>query len=367
MDFNLLKRSASLTLTVLASTVALGVSPALAHEEGVVEVETEDIAFMPSAVAIEPGETVTWVHPQTIEAHNVRFADLSYPDQGPTPAPRTPTPSPFTASRTFTTASATPYRYYCEEHGTPQGGGMAGVVYVTANGELPPGAPTAALTASTTTPQVGQAVTFNAGGSTDPGGSIVKYEWDVDGNGIYERDTGALPTLTQAFPAAGPRTVKVRATDNQGLTGEAQQILTISEATPTPPPSPIIPVTPPRTPTPANTTPPPVITPLAPVSTKIRTLSSKRLKQVLRRGLRFEAGVPSSGASLRATLSARGRTLGTLRRSNLSRGRVTLTLKLSRRGKASLKKLLSSRRRIAATMKVTISNKTDRARVTLSR
>ena len=52
MDFNLLKRSASLTLTVLALTLALGASPALAHEEGVVEVETADIAFMPSAVAV---------------------------------------------------------------------------------------------------------------------------------------------------------------------------------------------------------------------------------------------------------------------------------------------------------------------------
>jgi hypothetical protein len=108
-------------------------------------------------------------------------------------------------------------------------------------------------------------------------------------------------------------------------------------------------------------------TALPPVSSTIRLLSSRRLKTVLRRGLRFEAGVPSNGAALRATLSVRGRTLGTLRRSSLSRGRVALTLKLSRSGKAGLKKLLAKRRRVATTMKVTAGNQTSRARVTISR
>jgi hypothetical protein len=34
---------------------------------------------------------------------------------------------------------------------------------------------------------------FDASPSSDPDGSIVRYEWDLDGNGSYERDTGANP------------------------------------------------------------------------------------------------------------------------------------------------------------------------------
>ena len=37
----------------------------------------------------------------------------------------------------------------------------------------------------------GQPVTFDASGSTDPDGTIVKYEWDLDGNGTYETNTGS--------------------------------------------------------------------------------------------------------------------------------------------------------------------------------
>lgn len=320
---------------------------------------------MPSAVAVKPGETVVWIHPETTDAHNVKFDDLSIPDGGPP----TPTPAPFTASRTFNSVAPTPYRYFCEEHGGPNGVGMSGVVYVTADGNLPPGAPTAALTAEPASPQPGQSITLNAGGSSDPNGSIVKYEWDLDGNGNYETDTSASPTISQAYPAPGPRTARVRVTDNQGLIGEAAYSFTVaSPPSPSPSPSPPSPVTP-LNPITAPVTGSQPVQPaqLPPVSSKIRLLSSKRLKNVLRRGLRFEAGVPSNGAGLRATLSARGRTLGTLRRTNLSRGRVKLTLKLSRRGKTNLKKLLGKRRRIATVMKVTTGNTTSRARVTLSR
>ena len=33
-------------------------------------------------------------------------------------------------------------------------------------------------------------MTFNASARRDPDGSIVKYQWDLDGNGSYETDTG---------------------------------------------------------------------------------------------------------------------------------------------------------------------------------
>ena len=33
-------------------------------------------------------------------------------------------------------------------------------------------------------------MTFDASASADPDGTIAKYEWDLDGNGTYETDTG---------------------------------------------------------------------------------------------------------------------------------------------------------------------------------
>ena len=34
---------------------------------------------------------------------------------------------------------------------------------------------------------------LDASRSGDPDGSIVKYEWDLDGNGSFERDRGGTP------------------------------------------------------------------------------------------------------------------------------------------------------------------------------
>jgi len=60
-------------------------------------------------------------------------------------------------------------------------------------------------------------VTFDASGSSDPDGTIVRFQWDVDGsptNG-YEIDTGAVPRLSRTL-AAGSYIVGVRVTDNRG-------------------------------------------------------------------------------------------------------------------------------------------------------
>ena len=111
-----------------------------------------------------------------------------------------------------------------------------------------------------------------------------------------------------------------------------------------------------------NTTEPPPA-----LSYKVRILSSRKLRNVLRRGLRFEAASPSNGSTMRAYLSARGRRLGTLRRTGLSRGRTRQTLKLSRVGKARLRRLLRRRRTVRATLTVRAGNTTARARFTIRR
>jgi PKD repeat protein len=77
--------------------------------------------------------------------------------------------------------------------------------------------PVASFTASPSPALTGATVTFNASGSSDPDGSLVKYEWDLDGNGSYETNTGSSPTASRSFPAEGNFTVGLRVTDN--LTG----------------------------------------------------------------------------------------------------------------------------------------------------
>ncbi|HVE69449.1 MAG TPA: PKD domain-containing protein, partial [Solirubrobacteraceae bacterium] len=62
----------------------------------------------------------------------------------------------------------------------------------------------------------GSAMTFDAGGSTDPDSAISRYEWDFDGDGTYEVDGGTAPTAQHAFPAAGDVTVGLRVTDEHG-------------------------------------------------------------------------------------------------------------------------------------------------------
>ena len=103
------------------------------------------------------------------------------------------------------------------------------------------------------------------------------------------------------------------------------------------------------------------------LSREIRILSSKRLRQILRRGLRFEAAAPVNRATLRAILNVRGRRVGSVRRTGLSRGRVKVTLKLSRRGKTRLRRVMAKRRRAGALLKVSAGGETGRARFTTRR
>ena len=54
--------------------------------------------------------------------------------------------------------------------------------------------------------------------SNDPDGTIAKYEWDLDGNGTYETDTGTTTTTSRQYTATGTTNVGLRVTDNSGTT-----------------------------------------------------------------------------------------------------------------------------------------------------
>jgi PKD repeat protein len=93
-------------------------------------------------------------------------------------------------------------------------------------------APTAAVTYSPNPVPLNQATTFDASTSSDPDGTIAKYEWDLDGNGTYETDSGTTPTTTHTYTTATPVTVGVRVTDNSGATATTTKALAFANQAP---------------------------------------------------------------------------------------------------------------------------------------
>jgi plastocyanin len=113
--------------TLVLGTVASGllVLPAQATNQ-TVNATFSDL-FVRGVVAVRPGETVTFVNRGGV--HDVKWED-GFPKQPATPS------EGWTVARRFSRAGA--YRYYCTVHASPGGVGMAGVVYVTATGAVPP-------------------------------------------------------------------------------------------------------------------------------------------------------------------------------------------------------------------------------------
>lgn len=215
--------------------IAIGtifVAPAWAATQ-TVSIGPSQNMFIPSRVAVKPGESVTWTNPGSEEPHNVRFegsgeVPLLAPDTIFSPAP----------TRSFPAEGA--YRYYCEVHGGPGGAGMSGVVYVNATGELPP---LAQFSVAPNPAVSGNVVTFDASASTvATGRAIAKYEWDLNGNGTFgdpEDRTGTTPTTSQTYLVAQDLNVQLRVTDSQGATDVVTRAVRIGAAPANPPAQPL--------------------------------------------------------------------------------------------------------------------------------
>jgi uncharacterized delta-60 repeat protein len=81
--------------------------------------------------------------------------------------------------------------------------------------------PEVTLSADPRSPLTGQTVSLIASASDpDPGGTVDRYEWDFDNDGLADRTTAA-PGTTISYATPGTRTVRVRAVDEEGLAGEA--------------------------------------------------------------------------------------------------------------------------------------------------
>lgn len=84
----------------------------------------------------------------------------------------------------------------------------------------------------TATPSAGEPpllVNFTASAS-DPNGSVVRYEWDFDGDGIWDDSTGGN-TNSHPYSSEGIYTARARARDNDGnWSAPCEQTVTVSQA-----------------------------------------------------------------------------------------------------------------------------------------
>ena len=78
----------------------------------------------------------------------------------------------------------------------------------------------------------GSLITFDASGSYDPDGSIVLYEWDFDGNEIYDYSSTS-PTATFTWGDDYMGTVTLRVTDDDGLSDIDTAGITVNNVAPT--------------------------------------------------------------------------------------------------------------------------------------
>jgi uncharacterized delta-60 repeat protein len=91
--------------------------------------------------------------------------------------------------------------------------------------DQPPGV---AIIEPPSAPQAGKAFTLTAFAG-DPDGAVVAYAWDLDGNGSYETSTGADAHVTTHLDTAGPHLIRVRVTDDEGLSATNTDNLKVGE------------------------------------------------------------------------------------------------------------------------------------------
>jgi hypothetical protein len=71
----------------------------------------------------------------------------------------------------------------------------------------------------------GAELTLDGSGSSDPDDTIASYEWDLDGDGLYDDASGATPTTT--FHQTGPLLIGLRVTDERGSRDTDTAVVTV--------------------------------------------------------------------------------------------------------------------------------------------
>jgi plastocyanin len=104
-------------------------------------------------------------------------------------------------TNTYSFTHAGTFSFHCAIHAT-----MTGSVHVAGNAFATPD-----FSWAPASPKTGQAVTFTPGPFVDPDGSVVRYEWDLDGDGVFEA-VGAAPSRT--YTSVGSYSVGLRYVDD---------------------------------------------------------------------------------------------------------------------------------------------------------
>ncbi len=87
--------------------------------------------------------------------------------------------------------------------------------------------PIAAFTTTPAKPHINEPVTFDASASKDPDGTIASYEWDFNGDGVFDLKT-TKPVVTHTYATSGTYNVTLRVTDNEGATTSITKPVDIS-------------------------------------------------------------------------------------------------------------------------------------------
>lgn len=95
-----------------------------------------------------------------------------------------------------------------------------------------PGLPIVQL-APTKSTQPGQPVTFNAGGSYDPDGTIVSYDWDFNNDGVTDSTT-SQPTSTYIYAVEYEATARVKVMSSDGGTASTATSVSVNYDNPIP-------------------------------------------------------------------------------------------------------------------------------------
>ncbi len=93
---------------------------------------------------------------------------------------------------------------------------------------MPNEPPQVGFTVSPSNPRINQPVTFDASSSFDPDGQIAKYEWDFNGDGLFDSTT-TEPTVSYTYATSGSKSITVRATDNEGATSRSTLNVSIGD------------------------------------------------------------------------------------------------------------------------------------------
>jgi PKD repeat protein len=70
---------------------------------------------------------------------------------------------------------------------------------------------------------------FDASNSTDPDGMIVLYEWDFDGDGIFDWSSPDTGDTTYTYTSSGSHNATLRVTDDEGATETATVTIDVNE------------------------------------------------------------------------------------------------------------------------------------------